>query len=389
MSKLFEPLALRSVTMRNRLALSPMCQYTAQDGFANDYHFVHYGRFALGGFGLVMVEATAVSPEGRITHGDLGIWSDDHIEGLKRIADFAKSHGAAPGIQIGHAGPKASIQRAFQGNGPMDESDAARGEYPWTVVSPTDRPVADGWLKPVALDVAGIATVKDSFVSAARRALEAGFEVLELHYAHGFLVNAFMSPLTNERNDSYGGSFENRIRLPLEIAREVRAVWPDDKPLFVRLSAVDGSRSGWTIEDSVQLARQLKDAGVDVIDCSSGGFGVFEYPNGYGFQAPFAERIRQDAGIETMAVGLIVDWDQAEEVVASGQADIVALGREALRDPSFPHHAQRALGAVDPDAPYSQWHVQAGWWLNGREARLRQLGPRKPKGQSDTRITAS
>ncbi|MGO4264344.1 MULTISPECIES: NADH:flavin oxidoreductase/NADH oxidase [unclassified Stenotrophomonas] len=382
MSKLFEPLTLRGVTLRNRLALSPMCQYTAKDGFANDYHTVHYGRFALGGFGLVMLEATAVLPEGRITHGDLGIWSDDHVEGLKRIADFAKSHGAVSGIQIGHAGPKASMQRAFQGNGPMDEGDAARGEYPWPVVSPTDRPVADGWLTPTPLDANGIQRVKDSFVSAAKRAVEAGFEVLELHYAHGFLVNAFMSPLTNDRNDSYGGSYENRTRLPLEIAREVREVWPSDKPLFVRLSAVDGSRQGWTIEDSVELGKQLKHLGVDVIDCSSGGFGIFEYPNGYGFQAPFSERIRHDAGMETMAVGLIVDWHQAEDLIVSGQADIVAIGREALRNPSFAHHAKRALGAVDPELPYSHWHVQAGWWLNGREARLRQLGPRQPDAQT-------
>lgn len=376
MSKLFEPLALRGVTLRNRLALSPMCQYTASNGFANEYHAVHYGRFALGGFGLVMVEATGVSPEARITHGDVGIWDDAHVEGLASIAAFAKEYGAVPGIQIGHAGSKASIQRAFQGNGPLDNTDAARGELPWKVVSPSARPAAEGWLVPTALDAQGIAKVRADFAAAAHRALRAGFEVLELHCAHGFLLNAFMSPLTNDRTDEYGGSFENRIRLPLEIARELREIWPQDKPLFVRISAVDGSRDGWTIEDSVALARELGKVGVDIVDCSSGGFGVFDYPSGYGFQVPFAAQIRREAGIGTMAVGLIVDAHQAETVVASGQADIVALGHSALRDPQFPLHAQQTLAAADPQSPYADWHIQAGWWLNAREKRLRRLGPR-------------
>lgn len=375
MNKLFEPLALRGVTLRNRLALSPMCQYTASNGFVNEYHIVHYGRFALGGFGLVMVEATGVSPEARITHGDVGIWDDAHVEGLARIAAFAKEYGAVPGIQIGHAGPKASIQRAFQGNGPLNESDAVRGEHPWKVVSPTARPVAEGWLVPTALDAQGIAKVRADFAAAARRALRAGFEVLELHCAHGFLLNAFMSPLTNDRTDAYGGGFENRIRLPLEIVRELREIWPQDKPLFVRISAVDGSRDGWTIEDSVAFAKELDKIGVDVVDCSSGGFGVFDYPSGYGFQVPFAAQIRRETGIRTMAVGLIVDPHQAETVVASGQADIVALGHSALRDPHFPLHAQRMLGAADPQRPYTDWNIQAGWWLNDRENRLRRLGP--------------
>ncbi|MCB4322003.1 NADH:flavin oxidoreductase/NADH oxidase [Alcaligenes sp. 13f] len=382
MSKLFESLTLRSVTMRNRFAVSPMCQYTATDGLANDYHATHYGRFALGGFGLVMLEATAVSPEGRITHGDLGLWSDDHIEGLARIASFSKAYGAVPGIQLGHAGPKASIQRAFEGNGPLDELDAARGELPWPIVSPSARPAAKGWLVPSALDEAGIRKVRADFVAAARRALRAGFDVLELHYAHGFLLNAFLSPLTNERDDQYGGTFENRIRLPLEIAREVREVWPQDKPLFVRISAVDGSRIGWTVDDSIAFSRALKDVGVDLIDCSSGGFGVFEYPSGYGFQVPFAEQIRHEAGIATMAVGLIVDPHQAEAIVASGQADLVALGHEALRNPHFPLHAQQRLHAMRPEAPYADWNIQAGWWLNAREHRLAKWGPWTP-GASD------
>ena len=378
MSKIFEPLTLRGVTLRNRYALSPMCQYTAKDGYASDYHAVHYSRFALGGFGLMMVEATAVSPEGRITHGDLGLWDDAHIPGLARIAAFAKAYGATPGIQIGHAGPKASIQRAFEGNAPLNDADAARGETPWEVVSPSARPVADGWLLPTALNVDGIVKVRADFVAAARRALEAGFDVLELHYAHGFLLNAFLSPLTNDRSDEYGGSFENRIRLPLAIAREVRAVWPQDKPLFVRLSAVDGSSSGWTIDDSIALAEALKAVGVDVIDCSSGGFGVYEYPNGYGFQVPFAAQIRREANIGTMAVGIIVDPAQAEVIIDSGQADLVALGHAALRDPHFPLHAQQALGAANPNAAYANWNVQAGWWLDHRASKLAQLGAWSP-----------
>lgn len=375
MSKLFEPLTLRGVTLPNRFVLSPMCQYTAKDGFVNDFHFAHYGRFALGGFGLVMVEATGVSPEARITHGDLGIWDDAHIEGLARIAAFTKAHGAVPGIQIGHAGPKASIQRAFEGDGPLDERDFARGEHAWQVVSPSSRPVADGWLAPTALDTQGIAKVRTDFAAAARRALQAGFEVLELHCAHGFLLNAFMSSLTNDRTDEYGGSFENRIRLPLEIARELREIWPQDKPLFVRISAVDGSREGWTIENSVAFAKELARIGVDIVDCSSGGIGIYEHPNGYGYQVPFAEQIRRQTDLGTMAVGLIVDPYQAEAIVASGQADLVALGREALRNPHFPLHAQQVLEAADPQRPYTDWNIQAGWWLNGRESRLRRLGP--------------
>ena len=378
MSKIFEPLTLRGITLRNRYALSPMCQYTAKDGYVSDYHAIHYGRFALGGFGLLMVEATAVSPEGRISHGDLGLWDNAHIEGLSRITAFAKSYGATPGIQIGHAGPKASLQRAFEGNGPLNDRDAARGEHPWPVVSPNARPIDEGWLVPTALDTNGIGKVRSDFVASARRALRAGFDVLELHYAHGFLLNAFLSPLTNDRTDEYGGSFENRIRLPLEIARQVREIWPQDKPLFVRLSAVDGSSNGWTIDDSVAFAKVLKTVGVDVIDCSSGGFGVYEYPNGYGFQVPFAAQIRREAQIGTMAVGLIVDPWQAEAVISSGQADIVALGHAALSDPHFPLHAQQTLKIASPDTTYADWNIQAGWWLDNRETTLLQLGPWAP-----------
>jgi len=374
MKTLFESVPLRGIKLRNRFVVSPMCQYSAQDGKTGDYHLVHYGRFALGGFGLVMVEATAVSPEGRISYGDVGLWSDAHIEGLARIAAFVKEYGAAPGIQIAHAGPKASIQRAFQGNGPLNANDAARGEYPWPIVSPSARPAEAGWLQPAALDVAGIAKVRADFVAAAQRAHRAGFDVLELHCAHGFLLNAFLSPLTNDRRDEYGGCFENRIRLPLEIARELRAIWPQDKPLFVRISAVDGSRNGWSVEDSVAFAKALKEIGVDVVDCSSGGIGAYEYPRNYGYQVPFAGKIRKQADIATMAVGLIVDPEQARAIVSTGQADLVALGHEALRNPHFPLHAQQTLAAFDSHAPFADWNIQAGWWLHGRESRLQQLG---------------
>jgi 2,4-dienoyl-CoA reductase-like NADH-dependent reductase (Old Yellow Enzyme family) len=352
-----------------------MCQYQAQDGAANDYHLIHYGKFALGGFGLVMVEATGVSPEGRITHGDLGIWDDGHVEGLSRIAAAVKRYGAVAGIQIGHAGPKASLLRPWDGNSPVPETPKVAGENRWQVFGASTIPMSQGWPVPVALGSGGIAKVRSDFADAARRALRAGFDVLEIHCAHGFLLNSFLSPLTNKRTDNYGGSRENRMRLPLEIARDLRSIWPEDKPLFVRISAVDGSREGWRIEDSVVFAQELKTIGIDVIDNSSGGFGVFDYPNGYGFQTPFAARLREDADIRTMAVGLIVDPHQAEAIIASGQADIVAIGHAALNNPNFAFHAEQALGATNPDAPFNQWEPQYGWWLNNRAKRLAALGP--------------
>lgn len=376
MTGLFDPLTIRGVTLRNRLALSPMCQYEAVDGFVTDYHTVHYGKFALGGFGLVMLEATAVAAEGRITHGDVGLWDDAQIEGLAAITAFLRKNGATPGIQIAHAGPKAAMQRPYYGDGPLTAEDHARGDLPWQVVSASALPVGEGWLVPLALDLEGIAKVRADFAASARRALEAGFEVLELHCAHGYLLNSFLSPLTNLRTDEYGGDREGRMKLPLEIARELRSIWPQDKPLFVRISAVDGTRSGVTIEDSVAFAAKLAEIGVDVIDCSSGGIGrPYEYPSGYGYQVPFAERIKSETGLKTMAVGLIVDPHQAEAVTASGQADLVAIGREALREPNFALRAEQALGAADPKSPFGNWPPQIGWWLNSRERKIQQLGP--------------
>ncbi len=372
--KLFETVPLRGVTLRNRLAVSPMCQYSASDGFASDYHLIHLGRFAMGGFGLVMVEATSVVPEGRITHGDLGLWSDAHIDGLSRIAAALKASGAVAAIQLAHAGPKAASQRPWEGNGPLSQADFDRGEYPWPVVSASDKPYAEDWLKPTALTRDMMDKVKAAFVAATKRALAAGFDVVEVHCAHGYLLNSFLSPVTNNRSDAFGGDLEGRMRFPLEVVQAVRDAWPDDKPLFVRVSAVDGLREGMSIDDTVAFARRLKILGVDIVDCSSGGIAPrYEYPSSYGYQVPYASRVRAEAGVGTMAVGLIVNGQQAEAIVAEARADIVAIGREALVDPNFPLHAQAQLGAADPANPYGSFPVQATWWLQGRANQIRQM----------------
>ncbi|MCB5206804.1 NADH:flavin oxidoreductase/NADH oxidase [Methylovorus mays] len=375
--KLFEPVALRDVTLRNRLVVSPMCQYSAQEGYVNDHHLINLGRFAMGGFGLIMVEATAVVPEGRITHGDLGLWSDDHIPGLRRIAEALKMYGAVAGIQIAHAGPKAASQRPWQGNGALDDSDFQRGEQPWPVVSASNKPYADGWLKPTALTSATMADVKQAFVDAARRADAAGFDVIEVHCAHGYLLNSFLSPVTNDRKDEYGGDLEGRMRFPLEVVQAVRAIWPQDKPLFVRVSAVDGLREGMSIEDTIVFARRLKALSVDIVDCSSGGIAPrYEYPSSYGYQVPYAQKVRSEVGIGTAAVGLIVNGRQAEAIVESGQADLVAIGREALADPNFALHAEAELGTVDPKAPFASWPTQVAWWLQGRSVQIQTFSGR-------------
>jgi 2,4-dienoyl-CoA reductase-like NADH-dependent reductase (Old Yellow Enzyme family) len=369
-SHLFSPIELRSVRARNRLVVSPMCQYSAQDGFANDWHFVHLGRFALGGFGMVFVEATAVEAEGRITPGDVGLWSDDHAAPLARIAAFLKEHGAVPGIQLAHAGRKASAQRPWEGGGPLTEADAkARGEQPWQTVSASALPHAEKWPVPEALSKAGIARLKGSFAAAAVRALKAGFEAVEIHSAHGYLLNQFLSPVSNHRSDEYGGDLQGRMRFPLEVAEAVRRVWPAEKPLFVRISSVDrvpeSAGGGWSLEDSVAYAKRLKALGVDVMDCSSGGFSqsVTPAPEPL-YQTPFAERIRRDADIKTMAVGLITGAAEADGIVAGNRADLVALAREALIDPQWPLHAQKAL-AGDP-LDFDLWPIQSGLVLKGR-----------------------
>ncbi len=339
MSALFSSLRLRSQTFRNRIFVSPMCQYSSIDGFPTAWHLVHLGSRAVGGAGLVMMEATAVSPEGRISPGDQGLWSDDHAEALKPIVHFIKSQGAAAAIQIAHAGRKASTDAPWRGGRPLSQAEGG-----WSVIAPSPIPFASGHPRPEACRDADLRRVVTDFTQAARRAHEAGFDVLELHMAHGYLLHEFLSPLANHRDDRYGGRLENRLRLPLEVTEAVRKVWPDAKPLFVRISATDWVEGGWDIEQSLALARELKTRGVDLIDCSSGGMVAdAQIPAGPGFQTPFATRVRTDVGIAVGAVGLINEPLQAEQIVRTGLADCVFLGRELLRDPYWPLHAAHAL----------------------------------------------
>jgi len=340
MAILFEPIQVRSIEFRNRIVVSPMCQYSAEEGFANDWHMVHLGSRAVGGAGLVIAEATAVSPEGRISPGDLGIWLDDHIPALSRIAAFIHEQGSVAGIQIAHAGRKASHDAPWNGGGFLADQDGG-----WKTVGPSALPFAAGDSLPHALTPEGLENIIIDFHAAAKRALDAGFKVLEIHAAHGYLLHEFLSPLSNFRSDEYGGSFENRIRLLVEVTEAVRKVWPEELPLFVRISATDWVEGGWTPEDSVQLALVLKDKGVDVIDCSTGGnVPNAQIPAGPNYQVPFAEKVKQGAGIMTGAVGIITSAQQAEEILQKGQADFVLLAREMLRDPYFPMHAAQQLG---------------------------------------------
>lgn len=352
MSHLFTPFTLQSVTLRNRIGVSPMCQYSSDDGVATDWHLVHLGARAVGGAGLVIAEATAVSPEGRITPGDAGIWADKHVEPLVRINRFIKAHGAVPGVQLAHAGRKASAARPWDGGDHL--ANEAGG---WTPVAPSAVAFGDGLDKvPHALGVEEIRGVQSDFVAAARRSLAAGYEWLELHSAHGYLSHEFLSPLSNQRTDRYGGSFENRVRFLLETTQAVRAVWPQHLPLTVRLSCTDWIEGGWTIDESVELAKRLKAEGVDLIDCSSGGGAAHaKIPVAPGYQVPFAERIRREAGIATAAVGLITQAHQAEDIIQRGQADIVLLAREVLRDPYWPAHAARELGDPKQMTPPVQY----------------------------------
>ena len=371
---LFSPVRFRGVTFPNRIMLSPMCQYAATDGVAGQWHLVHLGTLAKGGFGGVMIEATAVSPEGRITHGDLGLWSDAHAEALGPLVETVRKAGARPGIQLGHAGRKASMQRPWFGNGALGPDDLARGDQPWEIVGASPLPVDEGWLVPRELDAAGIAKVVEDFAAATQRAVELGLDFVEIHAAHGYLLQTFLSPLTNRRGDAYGGSLENRMRIVLEVVEAVRTAWPDDKPLFLRISSVDGVEGGWEIGDSVALARAVKPLGVDVIDCSSGGNqGRTKVSAGAtlpaGYQVPFSAQVRTEAGIATQAVGLILDGPQAEGILQQGQADLVAIGREALFDPFWPRHQAYAMGVND----YAGWPDAYGWWLARREKSVRAI----------------
>jgi 2,4-dienoyl-CoA reductase-like NADH-dependent reductase (Old Yellow Enzyme family) len=354
MAHLFAPFTVKSVTLRNRIGVSPMCEYSSEDGVATDWHLVHLGSRAIGGAGLVIAEATAVSSAGRITPGDAGIWAEKHVEPLARINRFVKAHGAVPGVQLAHAGRKASAARPWEGGAHL--ADSAGG---WTPVAPSAVAFGGELTKvPEALTVAGIKQVQADFVAAAQRSRAAGYEWLELHAAHGYLFHEFLSPLSNLRTDAYGGSFENRIRFLIETTQAVRAVWPGQLPLTARLSCTDWTDGGWDIEQSVELSRRLKAEGLDLIDCSSGG-GVphAKIPVEPGYQVPFAERIRREAGIATAAVGLITEARQADDIIRTGQADVVLLARELLRDPYWPAHAARALGqaaAVPPPLQYAR-----------------------------------
>ncbi len=351
---LFTPYAVRGVTLRNRIAVSPMCEYSSTDGFATDWHLVHLGSRAVGGAGLVMTEATAVVADGRISPDDLGIWTDAHIPPLARIVQFIEAQGAVAGIQLAHAGRKASTYRPWaDAHGAVPVSEGG-----WRPVwAPGPVPFAPDYPEPTPLDAAGIDRVVAAFAAAARRARTAGFRVVEIHAAHGYLLHEFLSPLGNPRTDAYGGSFENRVRLPLAVVRAVRAEWPDENPVFVRISATDWIDGGWTLEDSIALARQLGPLGVDLIDCSSGGnTATLQAPIGPGYQVPFAAAIRREAGIATGAIGLITEAAQADMIVRHGEADVVLLARELLRDPYWPLHAARTLGV---DVPWPPQYLRA------------------------------
>lgn len=339
-TQLFDPLRIRDITFANRVFVSPMCEYSSVDGFANDWHYVHLGSRAVGGAGLVITEATAVLPEGRISPQDLGIWSDAHIEPLARISQFIHAQGSVAGMQLAHAGRKASTRRPWDGSGLISEAEGG-----WSkVVAPSALKFADNYPLPQALTHDGIREVVDAFAAAARRAWQAGIRVIELHAAHGYLIHEFLSPLSNQRDDEYGGSFDNRTRLLREVTAAVRAVWPARAPLFVRISATDWVDGGWDLEQSIELARILKTLGVDLIDASSGGnVSHAKIPLGPGYQTPFAERIRRDANILTGAVGMITSPEQAQHIVTTGQADAVIMARELLRDPYWPLRAAREL----------------------------------------------
>lgn len=348
MPHLFEPLALRGVTLPNRIGVSPMCQYSCVDGLATDWHLVHLGSRAVGGAGLVLTEAAAVTPEGRISPQDLGAWSDAHFEPLARIAAFVRAQKAVPGIQLAHAGRKASRSRPWDGDRYL-----AGHEGGWTPEAPSALPFG-ATEPPAALDAAGLGRVREAFAAAARRAVAAGFQAVEVHAAHGYLLHEFLSPLSNRREDRYGGAFGNRIRFPLEVVAAVRAACPDTTPLLVRVSATDWMPGGWNLEDTVDFAKRLKGEGVDLVDCSSGGLDpAARIATGPGYQVPFAEAVRRDAGLATAAVGLITEPEQAERIIALGQADLVLLARQELRDPYWPLHAAEVLGHRVPwPAPY-------------------------------------
>ena len=372
---LFTPLSVRGTTLPNRAGVSPMCMYSATDGYANDFHLAHLGRFALGGAGLVIVEATAVEPRGRISHHDLGLWEDSQTPGLARIAEFLTTHGAVPGIQLAHAGRRASVREPWHAGAPLDESDAAAGLGPWPVVGPSPLPAGPGWPEPKELDAGEIRESIENWAAAAARAVEAGFKLIELHGAHGYLLHSFLSPVSNQRTDEYGGDSENRMRYPLEVIRAVRAAIPDDVLLSYRVSAVDGVLEGGMPFDAVvEFARRAGDSGVDLIDTSSGGISAdrsvdTRVRRGFAFHADFARDLRQQTGMLVACVGFVVDPEQATRLIEEGSADVVLLGREMLDNPNWVQHARRQLGADEAQ----HWDQRFGSALTPRLRTLAQL----------------
>lgn len=378
--KLFQPLKLRGVTTRNRIVVSPMCQYVSVDGGPTDWHLVHLGKFAMGGAGIVFGEETSVERRGRKTYGCAGIYEPHHVPAYRRINEFLLGQGALPAIQLGHSGRKASCQPPWTGFRPLNEEDAARGQPGWQGLAPSPIPTSEAAIVPHQMDQDDIRAMCDAWREAALRSAEAGFEICEVHGAHGYLIQQFLSPITNKRTDGYGGDRAGRMRLAFEITEAVREAWPAGNPLFFRVSAVDGKGGQWDIEDTIELSKGLKERGVDVVDCSSGGINgplnmaiVRRVP---GYQVPFAEAIRSEAGIMTQAVGLITEPKQAEAVLRDGKADLVALARELLLDPNWPVRAAQALGVPDylnllPDS--------YAWWLERRE-QIRAMSINQPDG---------
>jgi 2,4-dienoyl-CoA reductase-like NADH-dependent reductase (Old Yellow Enzyme family) len=372
MSQLFTPFTLRDLTLKNRLVVAPMCQYTARHGIANDWHFAHLARFAIGGFGLVTVEATAVSPEGRISYGDVGLWSDEQLEPLRRIVEFLHSQGAAASVQLAHAGRKASSPVPFRPN-PDDAEKAAIAFEDWQPIAPSPlihSETMPGYKVPREMTIDDIRRFKQSFIESVYRAEKAAFDVVEIHAAHGYLLNQFLSPLANRREDDYGGSRDNRMRLLLELATEARAAWPESKPLFVRISASDNHPEGWTVDDSVVLSARLKALGIDAVHVSSGGFDGAAFSPKALYQLPLSTKVRQEAGMATVAVGLITQPADAEAIIVNGDADLVALARAALDDPNWPLHARHAL--EKDESAYAAWPKQAGYAIRNMDRSLRQ-----------------
>ena len=378
---LFNPIRVRDLEIKNRAVVSPMCQYSAKDGYINDWHVSHLNQFAMGGVGLVFTEATAVEKRGRITHGCTGLWSDKQMEGMGNIVSQVKARGSAIGIQLAHAGRKASISRPWEGDCPLSEREFAKGEHNWDIVGPSNVPFGDNWLIPHELSTSEIKDLIENWVKAAQRADKVGFDTIEIHSAHGYLSHSFLSPMSNKRNDEYGGSVENRCRFTVELADAVRSAFPKEKPIFLRVSAVDGKKDGWSIDDTITLVKKLKDVGIDVIDCSSGGIAGYGENNlplpTPGYQVAHAASVKRETGIMTQSVGLITDPAQAETILRSGSADFIALARELLSDPYWVRHAAEAL---DEDDYFHDMPIQYGYWLEMRSRGM--FGNRL--GDSDT-----